>query len=535
MLYCRHMKGTHWRGMLLAVWLFGWAVAHATLSWSSAPPAGPRSFNSPDETANYFFARRVAQDVPLAAPALADDASGIVHPRSMLVYDGRLVPASFIGLPVWYGMAARVGGVGVLPYLTPLLAALGGYALYRLALVFFPPAVAWWSALALPLLPPWWYYSARGLFPNLPFAALVLLGGWGSVVALRTGRRAGAFLAGAAFGAAVAIRPVEAVWLAPLLVAAVWCQRRRLRRVGWAFALGLAAGVAPVLLQQQATFGHPLASGYLLPPPDGAAPVADASSLLPFGLHPRRALQNFWRFMFGLQSAVVWPAALGLALQVHRWSRQSVAARWAMVAPIVMAVWLVPYYGSAVLVDNLDPQAVTMAGSYVRYWLPLSVMLLPYAASGMLWTVGRLRGLWLRRVVLLAVAAGFSFWSIRLTLHEPSDGLGAVAKAVRAGYAKRETVVRYVPANAVVVAERADKLFFPLLPVIATLRDPQVQRALPALLEHRPVYWYTFMDDAAIVAVRDQLSSAGLILGEPVSVVAVAAPERVFQVRRGAE
>ncbi|MDO8559533.1 MAG: glycosyltransferase family 39 protein [bacterium] len=529
------MKGTRWRGTVLVVWLFGWAIVHAAVGWHGGPPAGPRSFNSPDETANYFFARRVAQDLPLAAPALADDKSGVVHPRSMLVYAGRLVPASFIGLPVWYGMAARVGGVGVLPYLTPFLAALGGYALYRLALAFFSPAVAWWSAISLPLLPPWWYYSGRGLFPNVPFVTLALIGGWASIAALRTGRRVGAFVAGAALGAAVAIRPVEAIWVVPLLVVAAWCERRRLRRVGWVFVLGLAAGVAPVLLQQQATFGHPFASGYLLPSADGGASVAATSALLPFGLHPRRALLNFWRFMFGLQSVVAWPAALGLLLQVQRWRRQSVAARWAMVALVGTAVWLVPYYGSAALFDNLDPNAVTLAGSYVRYWLPLSVMMLPYAVSGLLWTMGRLRGPWLRRVVLLSVFAGFSVWSIRLTLDEPLDGLGAVTNAVRAGYVKREAVVRYVPSDAVVVAERADKLFFPQLPVIATLRDPQVQRALPALLEHRPVYWYTFMDDEAIAAVRGQLLPLGLTLDAPVSIAAAPTPERLFRVRRGAE
>lgn len=525
------MRPVFWRQAIVIGWLGAWAAAHAALSWQTAPPAGPRSFNSPDETANYFFARRIADHVPLAARAVADDDVGIIHPRSMLVHAGNLVPATFVGLPVWYGLAGRLAGPAVVAYVTPLLAALAGLAFYYLVREFFGGRVAWWSALALPLLPPWWYYSSRGLFHNVPFVALALLGGWGIIAARRHSRKIVAFIAGAAFGGAVAVRPVEAVWLLPVVALTLWLERRQLRRVWLVLGLGAVAALVPVLTQQALTYGQPLATGYRLPPVIGG-PAVGVAAFSPFGFHPRRAMVNGFRFTFGLFPALVWPAVLGLALQLRQWRRLSVASRWALVATAGIAAWLVPYYGSAQLADNLDPRAVTLAAAYARYWLPLSVLLLPYAVVGASWIAGRLHGGWARRVAMVAALAGFAVWSVQLTVREPLDGLGAVARAVQSGYRKRVAVDRLVPLDAVVVAERSDKIFFPVLPVIATLRDAQVQQAIPALLGRRPVFWYTFMDDAAIASLQPRLAAVGLTLEDPVLIDSTAAPERLFRLQR---
>jgi len=62
-------------------------------------------FISPDETANAFFSMQLARTGSLfsfdAINVAFDD---MIHPRSVVSMDGRLLPGSFIGLPVLYGL-----------------------------------------------------------------------------------------------------------------------------------------------------------------------------------------------------------------------------------------------------------------------------------------------------------------------------------------------------------------------------------------------------------------------------------------------
>src|SRR3989338_59979 len=167
------MRRHRWLSGVLMVWLSFWAVVYTQLSFRTVPLNGERSFNSPDETAIFYFSRRSAAGDLIAAPQVPGNlAGGIVHPRSMAVLQGKLVPLSFLGMPVWYGLAGRLAGPWIIIFLTPLFAALGGWVFFRICNDVFGRRVAFAAALLLPLLPPWWYYSARSMFHNVAFFSL---------------------------------------------------------------------------------------------------------------------------------------------------------------------------------------------------------------------------------------------------------------------------------------------------------------------------------------------------------------------------
>lgn len=519
------------RQLSLLVWLLAWALVHAQLGLQTAPESGARILNSPDETANFFFATRVAAVQPIFAPSgFGAETGGIVHPRSMAIHRGNLVPLSFLGLPLWYGLAGRWVGTGTILWLTPLVAVLGAWAAYQIFREFFGERVAWVAAALLPVLPPWWYYSARGLFHNVPFTALLLAAGWAMVSLYRHGRALDAGASGLALGLALTFRTVEAVWVLPLVVLVTFALRRRWRRTWWWLLIGFVVVWIPVLIQQFATYGNPWQVGYLLPPAiDGQAETATA--WLPFGILPRRAAENAFRFTFGLLPWICWPALLGAIIIIHSWRRQLPSRRWYVIGLGAVGAVLFGYYGSAYLTDNLDPRALTLGTSYVRYWLPWYVAALPLAIFGWQWITGYLPGgrfsHWCYRgLACVAVAV----LSIQLTWREPMEGLGAVERAVAAGYAKRARVAAIVEDNAVIVAERSDKLFFPTYAVVSTLLDGRTNRYLTAVLAQRPVYYYTFLNDIDLQQLKDRLNSARLALTEPVVIDADApSPERLFR------
>ncbi|MDD5110189.1 MAG: glycosyltransferase family 39 protein [Patescibacteria group bacterium] len=520
---------------ILCAWLMIWAVVHAQLAWQTTPSGGVRSFNSPDEAANFYFANRVADGQTIAAAApLGDAGGGIVHPRSTAIFNGRLVPLSFLGLPYWYGIAGRVVGSSLV-YLTPLLAVVGGLALYRLLRRIFGHTVALLTVALLPMVPPWWYYSARSMFHNLPFLALTLVGLAAVASVHRHGRRGAAAIAGVSLGLALAFRTVEAFWLAPLLLLTFVLCPGRYKRRWWLVAAGVIAVWLPILVQQAATFGHPFRFGYLLPPAGddvaSAAAQRSVSDLIPFGLHPRRAWSNAWRFIVQMFPWIFWPAALGMVTQLISWRALKNVRRWYIAGYLGVSALLVLYYGSAQLADNLNPAAVTLGMSYVRYWLPVYVGMLPFTILGVQWLAARVHAKFFRRLIgggLLLAIAGLS---IRMTLNAPQEGLRQVRQAVIAGYAKRAAVASRVPSDAVMVAERSDKLFFPTFPVVSTLMDPTVQQNLPALVAVRPVYYYTFLDDFDLAALQTQLARYRLQLSLPTVIDRDApSPERLMQI-----
>ena len=87
-------------GLALAFFFF-----YSFLSYKPAlGPAGQLIFNSPDETANYYFSRQFSENSSLS---FADPANlvarGLVAPRSMVVKGSKTISATFNGLPLLYG------------------------------------------------------------------------------------------------------------------------------------------------------------------------------------------------------------------------------------------------------------------------------------------------------------------------------------------------------------------------------------------------------------------------------------------------
>jgi len=138
-------------------------------------------YNAPDELAAAYFAQRIplfggAYQQPAA---YAEELGGLVHPRSMIVAGGELLPGMWLGLPWLLGFARAMTGldIEVVELLIPLLSVLAVLAWQKIVAKFFSdPRIGWFAAFALALHPGWWYFTARGLHPNVLFVSLLIFG-----------------------------------------------------------------------------------------------------------------------------------------------------------------------------------------------------------------------------------------------------------------------------------------------------------------------------------------------------------------------
>ena len=136
----------------------------------------PKIWNSPDETAVAFFSKTFAANGRLwAEDGLNVFGGDIIHPRSMLSIMATLVPASFYGQMILEGGFVKIIGESALALSTPFFTALAGICLF-----FFlrkrGESVGLIGQVLFYLTPAVWYYASRGLFPNLLFCDLIIIG-----------------------------------------------------------------------------------------------------------------------------------------------------------------------------------------------------------------------------------------------------------------------------------------------------------------------------------------------------------------------
>ncbi|MBI5465827.1 MAG: glycosyltransferase family 39 protein [Candidatus Kerfeldbacteria bacterium] len=497
-------------------------IATAVVLYSSFSWGLPASrYNSPDEAANAYFAGRLAQGQTLAAPVPLNNKlpAPIIHPRSTVVVQGNLVPASFLGWPLLAGAWGRIFGAGWLPFLTPLGAILGLLCFYSIIRELFDRRTAVISTMLLVFLPAYWYYHARSLFHNALFFDLLLASAWFMLQSLRQQKSWYYLGAGLAVGLAVAVRTSEIFWiLSSGLLWLVLSWRQVKPRYLPLLGLGALLGFAPVLWANYAVYGQVLSVGYRaglkFPLSDLRATTSLLGELiLPFGFHPRAILSNTYNYLLGLSWWWAVLATGGLAWLLARWRGLSSEQRAFTLKGFLACLWLVVLYGSWSFHDNPDPQAITLGTSYVRYWLPLYAFLLWPAGAFLSWLWGLKAG-WLRAAVAGLVGV-YTILSFTLVFYDPQEGLLKIRANIKRFEQVGRAVQQATEPESVIVSGNTEKNYWPERQEIVSLLNPSDYQTVRQLLEAgTPVYRFhpTWSPPDLRYMNERQLAQAGLKL-----------------------
>lgn len=482
-------------GTMLAVAL----AVYSFFPWVTASREIVR-FNSPDEAANYFFTTRVigAQSISVAEP-LNGIANNLIHPRSARVVNGAIVPASFVGLSVIYGIVGLAFSRAILPFLTPLFTVLALLTVYACARRLFEFKTALLAIILLTIHPAVWYYASRGFYHNVLFFDLLVFTWWGYWRWREHGRSQGWLIfCLVTLAAALFVRTSEALWVVPMAAATIFVDRRELRPAHLFTAL-LMGGLLIIFYFYLAItiYGQIWPPGYQM---SGASGILFSKlpsliriplwAVAPFGFSPLNIVSNF--FNYGIMLFLpFWLLVVG-GFWYDR--GQEIKRSYAFVAGLI-TLWLAIYYGSWNISDTVGASDLTIGISYVRYWLPIYAIWLPYAALALLairrMFTGMTGRLWLALVILLL--AGSSFMQV---FFDYPEGLTYVAERLQQ---YRHSVIyteSMVAANSVIIGDRADKVFSPERRVIVSdgrpvFFIPGVLETTVRLAEVVPVYFYT--------------------------------------------
>jgi len=488
----------------------------------------PPIWNSPDETAVVFFSQAIVKAGHLWVFEPANlFGSGNIHPRSIISIDSNLLPISFFGIIYYFAALFKAVGGAAYALGTPFATALSSLAVFFVLRRLFDSRTALIGQALFWANPAVWYYTSRGLFPNMLFVdcaviglAILLLRPWKAFAA----QRGHALLelaiddiVGLAFiGSALLIRPVEFIWFGPILLVLAYRARRRLKwyRIFWGILIlgvfvGMLFSINAELYRGMLNFGY--TAGAVLP--GVSAPAVSAPSnlpavvsaprpfVLPFGFHPRLAFMNALNYLL----LFVWWLPL-LALFGFVRSSRSFRKQWGWTL-LWTAGALVIYYGSGVFADSSVTQW-TVGSSYMRYFLPASVLLVPFAARGVAAVSTERR--WIAPIILAAFVA-LSAWTIYFRSAESLLPMRATLER----YSQiKSAVLKEVDPKSIIITERSDKVFFPDRKVIIGLRDKQTLDELTRLEIMYKVYYYGItIAESELPAINKELHERHFQLG----------------------
>ncbi len=480
----------------------------------------PRMFVSPDALANFVFSSEVAEfsRLHLFQPMnLALDDT--LFPRSMISIEGQLVPISFVGLPVLYGLLGKLLGTSSIALFTPFIAVLALFAWRRVVQDLFSKRVALISTILLAVHPAWWYYSARGMMHNVLFVALTIFSVW-FLVARPWAKYQwlNPACSGLLLGLAIFVRTSEIIWLflGGLFVLGFLWSEIKWREVV-IFGVSVMIALLPMFVINQSLYGNPISFGYTAQEAgqttqvtervadDGMVEVVSVEgeqdeSLLPFGFSVRSVLKHVYQYGLGLFWWMSLLTLIGLVLVVVNLRSKKVEnARVKLlfhVLFIAIGAWLAIVYGSWTFTDNPDPTSVTIANSYVRYWLPVFVMTTVYAALAIDWLHERIRSQVSQKVIVIALLIVIAGLGIRGTFFAPDDGLLSIRENLIRSNEIKEQVLELTEEDAVIVVDHGDKIFFPERVVRYPLRDETTYDLMPRIVLRNALYYYgiTFPD-----------------------------------------
>ncbi|NQU83080.1 MAG: hypothetical protein HQ536_00030 [Parcubacteria group bacterium] len=513
-------------GILAVVFFFTYSYLSLTT---------PLTFNSPDETANYFFAELFAEEGRLWKTEPLEFAAGnSIFPRSIKSLDGRLVPVGFLGVPLVYGLIAKIIGTWSIIFLTPLFAVFAVLAFYGIIRKIFSDNVAFLSSILMFALPPFWYYATRGLFHNVLFVSFLIiaiyflqkaysntdpyskvrslnipLGLIGTLASLKFFHKFSFYALGGLFlGLALTTRLSELWWVAIICAVMFFIgysdpslRRFESRRYGILIIVTFfILAVTPFLFQNQILYGSPFATGYQTQVSNSASIMAadganisnntSASLVLPFGFHPKTIVWSTYNYYLMFFPWFVIPALLGIFVFLFEKKSSQTKSLYFLLFCSVTA-WLLVYYGSWKFHDNIDPSKITIGTSYLRYWLPSFIMLTPFLSKFILFIANLWKSkVWRIGVPIVACAAliYLSFFSV---FFAEDEGIFQV-KQTLAGYQLRsEEVLEMTEESSIIITDRSDKIFFPERRIIYPLRSERTYNLIHDLVDFVPIYYYS--------------------------------------------
>lgn len=457
---------------ILNQWVSHWLIAvllvlFVGFSWLALPDQKLGEypvFNSPDETANYFFARRFAlTDNFKFDDIYAVASNGHFLPRSMQLSFNMVAPTGFIGLPLIFGFISKYIGVSWLYLLTPLIMVLALALLYIALTVNYGYKISWLTTVLIGLQPGWLYSANRPLMSTGLFVAMVILALAFFWLTLKYNRVIFYALTGVFVGLALLVRLSEMIWLLPLAILLMVMFRKKLYWLGLVVSfICVLPSLALVGTYNYKNFASPVQFGYKNITAEPTTAFVH-NIIFPFGVNLTKAWEHWQQYTFQIFPIATILGLIGFAyLLFYLLKRKRTEYLVYLLVGLLICGYLIVYYGSWTFFDNPDPKAVTIGNSFVRYFLPITILIAPLLAFGLM----KIKNLKLKLLVSLVTIVLLLYSSVQIVWQGKDEGVLTLQKTLTTYKQVRQKALEVTPGNAIIISNKMDKAVFPFRRVV---------------------------------------------------------------------
>ncbi len=470
------------RGIL---WISAGILIFALFSaWIRLPLASADIWMSPDETANVVSAITFAKSGVFSFSSDITSQFIWAHPRSyVFVPETNLVaPVGFLGMPLILSFVYKLFGLAGVNFFVPFLALLTLFPFWKSLPKKWPQVVKLMTIIIWMSFPPVILYINRGAFPQITQLCLMI---WVWFLLLKTSsitdhwplftHKINFSLAGFLSGFALMIRPIEAIWIIPVIIFAYLtnsADRNRDSKFDVRCSIMFLIPLLLILLIGAKlgadTYGRWFASGYQIRP-EASTIVADEItessaksdavsifSALPFSFHPR----NIW---WNLKNYVIWfflpwlSLVLGSAIILYKEKFWKSDSRWAILALAWTPAILILFYGNGIYQDHVRLNEVSIGNSFIRYILPISITFA--VSAGFIFS--RLWKHWSLKLFAVCITICLTLFGIFTATSRDDEGITQAEQELISYHLARDAATKNFPDDGVILSDRSDKIFFP--------------------------------------------------------------------------
>ncbi len=485
-------------------------------------------FNWPDEMSTSFFVKNFSDNNSFRYfEPLNKELLNTVHPRSTNVNEqGEIVPTAFLGFGIVLGLVSKVVGFYLAHYLTPLLAVLALFFLFKITERFFNHQIAIITVLLSAFFAPFFYFSSFVMLPNIAFIFFMLGGLWFFETMTRHSFWR-SFGSGIFLGTAIIIRPSESIFLLLLIMVIYFINHQKINpKQLYLCAIGVVFPILILLFYNFQSYGDIFQFGYLkmdtgltlvekLPGEvlvSSPNPVWGILELLfvPFGFHPRLIWHNFWEYSFSL----TWFFWLLIVLIPFFVKKSSFSEKkigyflWVLISWL----WLHCYYGSWQIIDPIVLQNNYLSISYIRYFLPAYLLLIPLSIWGLNEMFAQINlTKTTKRIITGFFISFFILYNLQLVFFSSHDGLSTVKQELINYRQIYNEIEKTVPAKAIIIIDNADKMLWPRFSVIPFGGNLGIFQKIKAsqVLKEKQIFYLTFGSEEKLNSYQEDLTNLG--------------------------
>jgi len=462
-------------------------------------------FNWPDEMSNSFFVRQFMENSSFKYPeALNSQYENAIHPRSSNVLtSGEIVPVGFLGFLILLGLLAKFFGFFVAYLATPIFAALTIFVFFALIKIIFDKRVAVISAVLLCFFAPFLYFSQFVMLPNIAFLFFFVCGLF-CLLKMVEESNLWSIGAGLSLSTALIIRPTETALfiLLAILYLLFWGARISPQKI-YLLAVVFILPINLMFFYNFKTYGDILSFGYMKTGVDGLAAKMPAEIVLnsnknvlnylallfaPFGFHPRLAWSNMWQYTIELLWPIIILAICGF-FNLKKFLHRHIV--FYLLFSAIVFIWLHLFYGSWAFVDPIVKNNNFISISYVRYFLPATIWLLPLTAVFILKIYDCKKIKIFSRIIAIFLFGVLIIQNGYLVYFSKNDGLLAVQRRLIEYREIKDKSLFLIPKDDVVIIDNADKMIWPERKVIPFNDDFGVFQKI-SLKNTTKVYYLTY-------------------------------------------